>query len=914
MKCLKIVVCIFLFSGSSKPLLANDLTLLVNQEIAKADSLKFDYSYKKALKVLAELLPKITVTETAQDTLLADIYYKQAALYFFSRKYELALEKVELAIELQQKYFPTIHSKTATSTYLVGLIHQRENDLLSAKAFYKKAIEQTPKKENTRFYRHRRLGKLYADSSQDTLAITHFEEAIKGFGVDSVEYLMLKYWLATSFGKTKQVAKTKAYFLAARKGCERQIARMPDEKKYVDVLHNLGYEEAAFYAAIGENRKAIELYQQLLIVRKAFFSLDRENYIYFNGILKSHIYFDYTEIYTRKGKSIKDHYSFAPPSDEGDILYCSCNGGLASIYEKIANLYLLLDNEEKAFVSFQKAIKILVPDFKPSNINELPSIKNSLIDNKQLLVKLLFSLAKAQQKKYDSKKDIKDLERAITTYQAIDTLVTIIRQSYRVADARYEIIEETKAIFENAIKTALTLFQLTQQEHYLEQSYQFSAKNKAIVLLDGLQNENAKITAGIPAEILAKEKELKKSYNNLEAKLIKNRKETVQQKKDEAALFQLKNQYTQLIKQLEKDYPDYYELKYAFTKPLKIAAIQEQLPDTTLLLEYFLGEEELYIFSIGKSTFQHTIIPLSIGFRDSCTQYLTLLDSGINMPKDRYTRLAYQLYQTLLEPPLRQIQEPIKRLILIPDDVLIPLSFATFLTKPVSRWLGRKNSYVLHDYAVSYAYANQLLFDKAATQKVAEAVDAFGGFGIEYHDANTFIQKENKITNPVLNRSIGALPNSGEEVLRIHQLIYGFSWIPLNVMKAIPLLRKSIWINEEATKENFIKHAKGYKILHLAMHGLLANDNPLNSALLFSPSASKANNSLKAAELYGMKLNAEMVVLGACDTGRGKINKGEGIRSLARVFTYIGCPSLVASLWKASDEATKKIMLSFMST
>ena len=66
-------------------------------------------------------------------------------------------------------------------------------------------------------------------------------------------------------------------------------------------------------------------------------------------------------------------------------------------------------------------------------------------------------------------------------------------------------------------------------------------------------------------------------------------------------------------------------------------------------------------------------------------------------------------------------------------------------------------------------------------------------------------------------------------------------------------------------------------------------------------------------DLYNLTLNAEMVVLSACETGIGELQKGEGIISLARGFSYAGAKSIITTLWSINDEKSKELMLSFYS-
>jgi CHAT domain-containing protein len=115
-----------------------------------------------------------------------------------------------------------------------------------------------------------------------------------------------------------------------------------------------------------------------------------------------------------------------------------------------------------------------------------------------------------------------------------------------------------------------------------------------------------------------------------------------------------------------------------------------------------------------------------------------------------------------------------------------------------------------------------------------------------------------------------------------------------------------------ALGSTFKRTAPDSRILHLAMHSLTNDKVPLYSQLVFSKEPDTLEDGLlHAYELYNMQLNADLAVLSACNTGVGKLQKGEGIMSLSRAFKYAGCPNIVMSLWKADDKATKDIMTSF---
>jgi CHAT domain-containing protein len=107
---------------------------------------------------------------------------------------------------------------------------------------------------------------------------------------------------------------------------------------------------------------------------------------------------------------------------------------------------------------------------------------------------------------------------------------------------------------------------------------------------------------------------------------------------------------------------------------------------------------------------------------------------------------------------------------------------------------------------------------------------------------------------------------------------------------------------------------KDYRIIHFATHGLLNNDHPELSGLVFSlvdHQGQPQDGFLRMLDIYNMDLNADLVVLSACQTALGKEVGEEGLIGLTRGFMYAGAPRVVASLWKVDDEATAALMKTF---
>ena len=102
-------------------------------------------------------------------------------------------------------------------------------------------------------------------------------------------------------------------------------------------------------------------------------------------------------------------------------------------------------------------------------------------------------------------------------------------------------------------------------------------------------------------------------------------------------------------------------------------------------------------------------------------------------------------------------------------------------------------------------------------------------------------------------------------------------------------------------------------MIHIASHALVNDADPRYSHIRFTPGIdSLEDGALELAELFNLRLNAEMVVLSACETGLGKLQRGEGIISLARGMSYAGARSVITTLWQVNDAATAEIMTTFL--
>jgi len=210
----------------------------------------------------------------------------------------------------------------------------------------------------------------------------------------------------------------------------------------------------------------------------------------------------------------------------------------------------------------------------------------------------------------------------------------------------------------------------------------------------------------------------------------------------------------------------------------------------------------------------------------------------------------------------------------------------------------RALDYLLKDYALNYAYSATLWVNNSRKTQRNYTFE-YGGFAPEY--------TSNAISSVNTSGGLFDLPAARDEVVSISNLVGG-----------------KAFLESDATKEKFLEDASQFRILHLAMHGLVEEEEPDHletrhvlslsgaSQLVFAPVGNGPDNYLLTMpEIYNLRLNADLVVLSACNTGYGKVVKGEGVMSLSRPFIYAGSPSLVLSLWQVPDNGTKRLMYSF---
>ncbi len=566
-------------------------------------------------------------------------------------------------------------------------------------------------------------------------------------------------------------------------------------------------------------------------------------------------------------------------------------GALAESNFKLAVTYNLSENNDSSFYFIQSSLNKISSEFDPT-INLNPEIKQ--LPKRDLTLEILMTKAeilysKAQENNWKYKSLIHSYEQ----YQYLSKFLNLLRFDLLGINAKQLITEKIHTHFEKAIQVSLKLYDLKKDPKYLEQAYHFAEQNKAITLQESIQENLAKGFGGIPDSTLEKEKDLRIEiafYEKMiyEEKLKGENGETEQISKFDSIKFELKREYENLVEQLESDYPKYHELKYKNELPT-VADIQNKLKEGEALLEYFVGEDNIFVFVFTKAGLEVVALPKSEALAAKVEQFRNLINRapGAGGKEDfrDFASLGYDLYQMILEEPLAIISKDMQKLIIVPDDVLTFIPFEVLLKEAVVsekvNYSLNALSYLFEDYQISYS-SSSALWLKNRSHIAGKGQKAFLGF------APTFGKPIADASRDCTSDELYSLNCNEGEIEAIRNLIGGDMLAGLG-----------------AEKRGFEQLAPDFQILHLATHACVDDEDPMFNKIWLS------DDYVSNHDLYNLQLNADLAVLSACNTGSGKLVKGEGVQSLARGFLHAGCPSLVTSLWSVDDCATSDIMVHF---
>lgn len=543
------------------------------------------------------------------------------------------------------------------------------------------------------------------------------------------------------------------------------------------------------------------------------------------------------------------------------------------VYDNWGDIAALEGNIRRGIEFDNKAVQALTSDFILTHSTDNPVLIPENIVDKYGLLESLASKAENQANLYQTEDS---LLFALETFELASQLSDILRSEFQLAASKGYLTERVKPVYEKALGLCMKLYEISDgNQKYLNEAFRFSEKSRSIILLEAVRGVNASFS--LPGKTVQAERELSLKKNYLEQQLAILQQEKSGDEQQEADLRKKllisRRNYDALVKQIEQEYPDYYRIKYS-GNTVSISEIQDNLKDNYTLLEYFTGEDNTYLIIINKESVRFEKIPDSYDLKEK----MKALNRHIAEPGFDFYEPAFQIQEHIFAPFRAYMKT---NLIIIPDGVLGYLPFDLLPTSMANKeafYYRNFEDYVLYDYSISYLYSA------------------------------TFQNEIRSEWSLKSNRILGVAPDF-ESRFNLKSSV--FSHLKHNkstILKMEEYYDGIFLAGHQTNKNSFLELAPDFQILQLSTHAI-ANDSLGDlSYILFG---TQNEDILYARELYDLNLDADLVFLGACQSGTGELKQGEGIISLARGFFQAGCRSVISTLWSVNDEVTEGLTLNF---
>jgi len=483
------------------------------------------------------------------------------------------------------------------------------------------------------------------------------------------------------------------------------------------------------------------------------------------------------------------------------------------------------------------------------------------------------------------------LSRPALASQAFEEAVATI-EALRTHVAGGE--QEAQGYFEGRASAYHELVRLLIDQNKFCEALAYVERAKGRALLDVLQHGRADIQKAMTVEEREQERRLKSELTQLNTQLTSAAQSN---KPDDERISEIKPQ----LEKARRNYEAFQNSLYTTRPELKVQRgeasiikteeLETLLPDaTSALLEYVVTDEATYLFVVskpqGRAAAETNVFTIPIKRTDLAKQIegvrrrIAERNLGIRAP-------AHKLYDLLLKPA-QSLLGGKSSLVIVPDDRLWELPFQALLDE--------QDRYLIERSAVSYAPSLTVLremrarSDKRRAEASSSTLLALG---------NPLIGKETveRARLTMRDEKLSPLPEAEAEVRALGRL-YGAR-------------RSKVYVGVEAREDRLKAEAGQARILHFATHGVLNNASPLYSYLALAQGDKNEDGLLEAWELMQLDLKADLAVLSACETARGRTSAGEGVIGLTWALFVAGTPATVVSQWEVESTSARDLMLNF---
>ncbi len=546
------------------------------------------------------------------------------------------------------------------------------------------------------------------------------------------------------------------------------------------------------------------------------------------------------------------------------------DAGFNALY--FGELDLYRSDPETALNHLQEAINLFSGNFKSTQIRENPTAFTVTFAYYRLF-DALYEKATAWQMLYKKTSRPEDLQSAYDTYKSTLSLLTYIERSYEMDDAKIFLKQKSADAYKQALQVSLDLSKIFPDGHYLEDAFIISERNKASVMVSNLREQNFHFASGREGDLVRQERNIKFNIARLSIKADqKNDAGAMEKINSEKSVYE--TQLANVQKEMEKN-SRYYQLKYREDYP-SVITLQNSLNANQAMISLSNSPDAVHAFVITSRSFRYLRLDSGEAIRKNVRSWIQILQSSENGKHVDSRNLDRALYDQLVKP-LEEFAGNKEDWIVVPDGIFFLLPFESLPDDTTGNRLIGKHSF-------SYQFSSRFI-------PLKETVSIKPDFD-----------------NAVL--SFAPFAASGAD-LRGEGMGY-LERLPDSKMEISSLGGKQ-YSDSQATKEAFLKSLNQFPIVHLATHAVADMHDPSASYIAFYPASGiRSDDCLFLDELYSLRMDScQLVIISACETGKGQLVSNEGAMSFARAFLYAGCPSTINSLWKADDKSTSEILEHF---
>ncbi|MDH7461262.1 CHAT domain-containing protein [Chitinophagaceae bacterium 26-R-25] len=515
-----------------------------------------------------------------------------------------------------------------------------------------------------------------------------------------------------------------------------------------------------------------------------------------------------------------------------------------NILDNVANIYVKKGDFNNAMKTFQQAFDLLEPGGSEKMLLHM-SLANIQV---KYLTGFVIDLGDAWLAKYKATGAMADLEKAISVYQTSDRFFDRLKTEQSDVQSKLFWRESGHRLYEHAIDAC-------NFSHNADAAFYFFEKSRAILLNDQIRELDA-----IGKKDVVKFMQLKRNIVLLE-RILKDL------PSDSSQYREYQNQLFDNKKVLEKMQDDIRGHNKAYSQSLvdsvfiTVKNVQERLLENDQsLLEIFSGDSAIYALHVSKTEKNLYRIDkkqydkLSLCFLQYCDDA-----DKLNRFFGAFEKCANDLYKLIAGTSRFK-----SRLIISPGDNFFPFEAL------VTSYSGPSVKYMVEDHAISYTYSAKFLM----TNKVRSNVDAgtrqFMGMAPVTYPAGMHL--------PSLQNSDGSLDNISDY----------FS-------------SPAVYVTKDASRQQFLDDFSKYQVIQLYTHAA-------DSSAIGEPVIYFADSALYLSDIItGNTMNTNFIVLSACQTGTGRLYRGEGVFSFNRAFAAVGIPSSLTNLWSVNNESTYQL-------